>query len=55
MMLEADILMGHLSSDTSFDKLIPIMAHPPNKTSDISFEQWMKEVISANQLVGTYN
>ncbi|XP_018020188.1 protein FAM151B isoform X2 [Hyalella azteca] len=46
MMIEADISMGHLQGNLSTDPL-PIMAHPPHKTSDLSFEMFLDTVLVA--------
>ncbi len=55
-MLEADIIMGHKKSkkekNSSSKSLIPIMAHPPNITSDLTFEDFLKAVIKANEKDG---
>lgn len=45
-MIEADILMGTLHSDG--DALVPIMAHPPNTSSDLSLEAFMKTILVHN-------
>lgn len=37
-MLEADVLMREA------DPKEPIMAHPPDKDSDITLEEWLQEV-----------
>jgi hypothetical protein len=47
MMLEADILMGtKIGSNASI--LIPIMAHPPANTSDLTFEEFLAQVLFFN-------
>jgi hypothetical protein len=46
MMIEADISMGS-QNDTS--EKIPIMAHPPNTTSDLSFEEFLDTILNHNQ------
>jgi len=51
MMLEADVSEGHLTGDTEGD-IIPIMAHPPHHQSDISLNDWVRQVIKANQEAG---
>jgi len=38
MMIEADVSSGTIKGD---DNVIPIMAHPPSKTSDLSLEQFL--------------
>lgn len=45
-MIEADILMGTLDSDG--DAIAPIMAHPPNTSSDLSLEAFLKTVLVHN-------
>ncbi|CAF0976824.1 unnamed protein product [Rotaria magnacalcarata] len=42
MFIEADILIGSSSPD-------PIMAHPPNKTSDLTFSEFLKQVKSSSK------
>lgn len=42
MFIEADILIGTESPN-------PIMAHPPNKTSDLTFSQFLNEVKSSSK------
>nr|CAH7763598.1 unnamed protein product [Callosobruchus chinensis] len=42
MMIEADITEG-IESNSS-DKLIPIMAHPPSKESDLSLESFLEQI-----------
>ncbi|XP_054264852.1 protein FAM151B [Macrosteles quadrilineatus] len=44
MMIEADIISGHLESDTGGEP-IPVMGHPPSTTSDISLEQFLHRVL----------
>lgn len=43
MMLEADVVIGTLHNNAS--KLIPIMAHPPNNTSDLSLEEFIETIL----------
>lgn len=43
MMLEADVLMGKLNGDNT--TTLPIMAHPPNTSSDLSLEEFVKTVM----------
>lgn len=45
MMLEADILMG---TTPASDDILPIMAHPPNVTSDLSFQGFLSTVLMEN-------
>lgn len=47
MMLEADIVMGKLINDSSSED-IPIMAHPPENTSDLSLEQFLTDISNHN-------
>jgi hypothetical protein len=49
MMLEADIVMG-----TKFgsDEILPIMAHPPESTSDLSFADFLTSALKANNELG---
>jgi hypothetical protein len=41
MFIEADILIGSSS--------LPIMAHPPHTTSDLTFSDFLKETKSTNK------
>lgn len=43
--LEADVSLGHVSGN-EVGPPIPIMAHPPKVTSDISLERWLDIVIA---------
>lgn len=45
MMIEADISIGKI---TNSDAEIPIMTHPPAKTSDLSLEDFLKQVDESN-------
>jgi len=47
MMLEADVVLGTLEGGSV--KEIPVMAHPPNNVSDLSLDNFLKEVMSATQ------
>ncbi|XP_039305033.1 protein FAM151B isoform X2 [Solenopsis invicta] len=47
MMLEADVVLGNLNNNT---EMIPIMAHPPNTTSDLSLEDFLN--ITSNSRMG---
>uniref|UniRef100_T1JIN1 Menorin-like domain-containing protein n=1 Tax=Strigamia maritima TaxID=126957 RepID=T1JIN1_STRMM len=51
MMLETDISSGHVIGETTTNP-IPIMAHPPATTSDISLQKWLLTVIEANKSKG---
>lgn len=44
-MIEADVLLGHLLGK---HEVIPIMAHPPNKTSDLSLSDFLQKVEAYN-------
>lgn len=46
-MLEADVVLGNLNNNT---EMIPIMAHPPNTTSDLSLEDFLN--ITSNSRMG---
>lgn len=46
--IEADILMGYLTSDTENRHELPIMAHPPATTSDLSLENFLKRILIFN-------
>ncbi|KAK0071411.1 hypothetical protein PV325_012994, partial [Microctonus aethiopoides] len=45
MMIEADVVIGTLTNGTN-DTLIPIMAHPPTSSSDLSLEIFLKDVLN---------
>ncbi|XP_069989992.1 protein FAM151B isoform X2 [Penaeus vannamei] len=49
MMLEADVSPRRLIGQSPDDPHIPIMAHPPYETSNLSLEMWIDEVIKANE------
>ncbi|XP_042868540.1 protein FAM151B-like [Penaeus japonicus] len=49
MMLEADVSPGRLTGQGPNDPHIPIMAHPPYETSNLSLEMWIDKVIEANE------
>lgn len=44
MMIEADVSMGTVVGRDA--KILPIMAHPPLKTSDLSLEEFLDTVLS---------
>lgn len=46
MMLEADVVLGKL---TGHDEILPIMGHPPSNESDLSLQQFIERVISAQE------
>lgn len=50
MMIEADVSMGTVMGREG--KVIPIMAHPPFKTSDLSLEEFLDTVLSSRQHKG---
>lgn len=45
-MIEADILLGTL--DSGDGRILPIMAHPPHTTSDLSLETFLKSILAHN-------
>jgi hypothetical protein len=47
MMLEAAVVLGTLEGGSG--KEIPVMAHPPDKVSDLSLDNFLTEVMSATQ------
>jgi hypothetical protein len=47
-MIEADILMGTTTSGEADGALRPIMAHPPNSSSDLSFDEFIDSVFAYN-------
>ncbi|KAL0267345.1 UNVERIFIED_CONTAM: hypothetical protein PYX00_009638 [Menopon gallinae] len=46
MMIEADVVLGKLDGE---NETIPIMAHPPASTSDLSLKQFVGAVISVQE------
>lgn len=46
-MIEADIVFGHLEGDPLKEQL-PVMAHPPLNSSDISLESFLTQVLEFN-------
>jgi len=49
--IEADIVYGYLLNDTSMLTQLPIMAHPPNITSDISLQEFLRQIWDFNSRV----
>ena len=50
MMIETDVSLGWLKAQNPrTDQMIPIMAHPPANTSDISLEEFMSIAASVSQ------
>lgn len=45
MMLEADVVLGHLTNSTNTNITVPIMAHPPETESDLSLEEFLTSVL----------
>lgn len=52
MMLEADVSLGNLVGTNDESNPIPIMAHPPNRTSDLSLEQFIDKIIKSGRRKG---
>lgn len=46
MMLEADVVLGTLTGGAS-GELVPVMAHPPATSSDLSLQQFLAQLIGA--------
>ncbi|XP_043258784.1 protein FAM151B [Colletes gigas] len=51
MMLEADVSLGNDTTNTT-NMNVPIMAHPPNTTSDLTLQNFLKTVIDSNTTKG---
>lgn len=51
MMIEADVSMGTLTTNND-SSIIPIMAHPPHKTSDLSLEQFLTTILESGKRKG---
>lgn len=47
-MIEADIVLGTLTNNATAPTQ-PIMGHPPNITSDISLEQFLRQILDFNK------
>jgi hypothetical protein len=47
-MIEADIVNGFLVTDVLRENILPVMAHPPNDTSDISLEDFLRQIKAFN-------
>lgn len=45
-MIEADILLGNVNEN---DKIIPIMAHPPEICSDLSLKEFLQRIKAFNE------
>lgn len=52
MMLEADVSLGTLVGNSNGGSPIPIMAHPPNKTSDLSLEMFIDKIVKSGRRKG---
>lgn len=50
MMIEADVSMGTIIGKEG--RVVPIMAHPPFKTSDLSLEEFLDTILSSRQQKG---
>jgi len=50
-MIEADVSMGTLTTNND-SSIIPIMAHPPHKTSDLSLEQFLTTILESGKRKG---
>ena len=49
--IESDIMFGTITStDDTSTKLQPVMAHPPDKTSDLSFQTFIERLIDDTKL-----
>lgn len=46
-MIEADVLLGTL--DSGDGRILPIMAHPPHTTSDLSLETFLRSILAHNK------
>ena len=44
MMIEADVLFGTIKGDKD-GVVLPVMAHPPAKTSDLSLEEFLDTIL----------
>lgn len=51
--IEADIQLGFLENDVTDENEIPIMAHPPATTSDLSLEAFLTQIHTYNTAVET--
>ncbi len=49
MMLEADVSLGRLSGPSSSGEIVPIMAHPPHKTSDQTVGMFLDAIVDATR------
>jgi Uncharacterized conserved protein (DUF2181). len=47
MMLEADVVLGTVEGGSGEE--VPVMAHPPDKVSDLSLDKFLAGVTSATQ------
>ena len=50
-MIEADVSMGTLTTGND-STVLPIMAHPPHKTSDLSLEQFLTTILESGKRKG---
>lgn len=51
MVIESDVLLGSIVNDET-GKRVPIMAHPPARTSDLTFEEYIDTIIRARKKKG---
>lgn len=51
MMIEADVSLGRLSTGND-SRAVPIMAHPPHTTSDLSLEEFLTTILTSPKRKG---
>lgn len=49
MFLEADVSIGRYTGEEQDGILMPIMAHPPDTTSDLTLQQFLDEVLKTEK------
>ena len=54
MMIEADVMLGTVAGSTSAEKNVPIMSHPPEKTSDLTFKEFVETTIEVSEFKGLH-
>ena len=52
MMIEADVLFGHVTGGEVHAGVRPIMAHPPAKHSDLTLERFLDRILQSDLAKG---
>lgn len=52
--IEADVIIGSLATNPDKGNKIPVMGHPPTTSSDLSLEQFLKDIKAHNAKNATF-